>query len=287
MTNNVSSIDNHLYKLAVLTANLLAIISITPVGLAQTTTETDYLTAQQATKNIEIESVTHNGIDRALNPGEILTITMKGTTGVQASFLIIGDKHRVREITAKEIAPGTYQSRIPISAKERIVEGAVVGRLQRGKQVVYSAASQAFTYSRNIARPPAIVSPPSPSNNSPTPLQPRSLTATNNKNLRPQFTSHRNGDAIDNNGFVIQGQTQPHAKVKITVTSKLSLIGELVQLQGDTLLDRTIQANSQGIFQLEIPPINTAPSGLKYFINAVAIVNSQTSEPTQLTLVQP
>ncbi|MDJ0688753.1 MAG: hypothetical protein QNJ41_09595 [Xenococcaceae cyanobacterium MO_188.B32] len=287
MTNNVSSIDNHLYKLAILTANLLAIISITPVGLAQTTTETDYLTAQQATKNIEIESVTHNGIDRALNPGEILTLTMKGTTGVQASFLIIGDKHRVREITAKEIAPGTYQSKIPISTKERIVEGAVVGRLQRGKQVVYSAASQAFTYSRNIARTPAIVSPSSPANNSSASFQPRSLTATNNKSLRPQFTSHSNGDAIDNNGFVIQGQTQPHAKVKITVTSKLSLIGELIELQGDTLLDRTIQANSQGIFQLEIPPINTAPSGLKYFISAVAIANSQISEPTQLTLIQP
>ena len=272
------------YKMVALTATLFAILPISSVGLAQTTVEENWLIAQQITRSLEIESIIHTGVDRALNPGEILTITMKGTTGVQASFLLIGDKHTVREISAKEIAPGTYQSKIFISAKERIVEGAVVGRLQRGQQVIYSAASQAFTYSRDIASKPNIIVSPEDVQ---TRFTPESSAVTPNKKLRPQFTSHRNGDAIDNNGFMLQGQTQPHAQVKITVTSKLPLIGELIQLQGDTLIDLTIQANSQGIFQLEIPPTNTAPSGLKYLINAVAMLNSQTSESTQLTLVQP
>ncbi len=283
---------NRFYRKAVLIATLLAIISISPVCLGQTKIKADWLIVQQITSRLKIESISHTGIDRALNPGEIFTITMKGTTGVQASFLLIGDKHTIREISAKEIEPGTYQSKILVSAKERIVEGAVVGRLQRGKQVVYSAASQAFTYSRNITSTPNIAislpsSSSSPPDDSPTSFPPRSLIATIDRNLRPQFTSHSNGDAIDNNGFVIQGKTQPHAQVKITVTSKLSLIGELIQLEGDTLIERTVEANSEGIFQLAIPPTNTAPSGLKYFINAVAILNSQTSEPTQLTLVQP
>ena len=285
MTHNVSLTYNHFYKLATLAATILAITIISPVSFAQTTREKEWSTAQLTTQILEIKSIAHNGVDRAINPGGILTLTMKGTPGVQASFLLIGDKQTVREISAKEIEAGTYQSKIFVSPKERIVEGAVVGRLQRGKQVVYSAASQAFTYSRSMASEP--VSLPTSTDNSPTPCQSRLSVATSQKNLRPQFTSHRNGDAIDSNGFVIQGQTQPHAQVKITMISKLSLVGELIQLQGDTLIDRTIQANSQGIFQLEIPPTNTAPSGLKYLINAIAIVNSQTSEPTQLTLVQP
>ena len=291
MIDNVPLLQNHFYKKVVLIATIFATITISPVCLAQTNIKADWLIGRQITKSLEIDSITHTGVNRALNPGEIFTITMKGTTGVQASFLLIGDKHTIREISAKEIEPGTYQSKILVSAKERIVEGAVVGRLQRGKQVVYSAASQAFTYSRNIARSPIVTSVPSsrlsPTDDSQTSLQPRSLGSTIDRNLRLQFTSHNNGDAIDNNGFVIQGKTQPHARVKITVTSKLSLIGELIQLEGDTLIDKTVKANSEGIFQLAIPPTHTAPSGLKYFINAVAIVNSQTSEPTQLTLVQP
>ena len=288
MTNNVSSIYNHFYKIAALSATLFAIMPISSVGLAQTTIEADWLIAQQTTNILEIESITHTGVDRALNPGEIFTITMKGTTGVQASFLLIGDKHTIKEISAKEIEPGTYQSKILVSAKERIVEGAVVGRLQQGKQVVYTAASQPFTYTRNIAGNDNIIRPPQLlTENSQTPFQQRPLVATLDKSLRPQFTSHSNGEAIDNNGFVIQGQTQPHAEVKITVTSKLSLIGEFIQLEGDTLIDRTVKANSEGIFQLAIPPTHTAPSGLKYLINAVAILNNQKSEPTQLILVQP
>lgn len=282
MTNNSPSNYNHFNKIAAITATIFAVIAISPISLAQTTIEARWLIAQQASKIIKIESITHNGVDRALNPGDILTITMKGTAGVQASFILIRDKQTVREVSAKEIAPGTYQRKILVSEKEPVVEGAIIGRLQRGKQVVYIAASQAFTYSRGIASIPIEIFPLA-NENSQTPSQ----QTTNDQNLRPEFISHRNGDAIDNNGFVIQGQTQPYAEIKITVTSKLSLIGEFIQLEGDTLLEQTIKANAKGIFQLSIPPTNTAPSGLQYLINAVAILNSQTSEPTQLTLVQP
>lgn len=283
MTHNLSSLYNQFRTIAALTATIFALIPIASVSFAQTTREAEWLLAQQTTKNLEIESITHDGVDRTLNPGEIFTITMRGTTGVQASFLLIGDKHTLREISAKEIAPGTYQSKILVSAKERVVEGAVVGRLQRGKQVVYIAASQAFTYSRSIARNSLItIVPPASTEDS----QTSSSEDTTKTNLRPLFTSHSNGDAIDNNGFIIKGQTQPHAEVKITVTSTVSLIGELIQLKGDTLIDQTVKANSEGIFQLPIPPTNTALSGLKYNINAVAILNNQTSQPSQLTLLQ-
>ncbi|MDJ0632361.1 MAG: hypothetical protein QNJ34_04130 [Xenococcaceae cyanobacterium MO_188.B29] len=287
MTNHVSSAYNQFLKVAILTTTIFSITPIFSLSLAQTTIETEWLIAQQTTKSLEIGSITHNGVNRALNPGETLTITMKGTKGVQASFLIIGDKYTVREVSAKEIEPGTYQSNIIVSPRERIVEGAVVGRLQRGKQVLYSAASQAFTYSREIANNPnSPESPQLPTENPSTSSPPQANTT--DKNLcPPKFTSHRNGEIIDNNGFLIQGKTKPHAKVKITITSKLDLIGELLQFEGDKLIDQTIKANSEGMFQLAVPINSTAPSGLKYIINAVAILNNLKSEPSQLTLVQP
>ncbi|MGK7937205.1 MAG: hypothetical protein AB4206_15650 [Xenococcaceae cyanobacterium] len=287
MINNISSAYNQFIKVAILTTTIFSITPIFSLSLAQTTIETEWSVAQQTTKSLEIESIVHNGVNRALNPGETLTLTMKGTNGVQASFLIIGDKYTVREVSAKEIEPGIYQSNILVSPRERIVEGAVVGRLQRGKQVLYSAASQAFNYSRGMAN--NLTFPQSqqlPTENPPTssPLQ----AYTFDKNLcPPKFTSHRNGELIDNNGFLIQGQTKPHASVKITVTSQLSLIGELLQFEGDKLMDKTIKANSEGMFQLAVPINSAAPSGLKYIINAVAILNNLKSEPTQLTLVQP
>lgn len=282
--NSVGIFD--LTKVLVLIVTILAITPISSVSFAQTSRYVERLTTQETTRNLEIDNITHDGVDRALSPGEILTITMKGTSGVQASFLLIGDKQTIREISAREIAPGTYQSKIPVSARERVVEGAIVGRLQRGKQVVYSAASDAFTYNRNRASTPKFMVSPAPEDSQPDSDQKPSITPING-NLRPRFTSHRNGEAIDSSGFVLQGQTQPYAEVKITVTSKLSLIGEFIQLKGDRLIDQTVRANCEGIFQLPIPPVNTAPSGLKYLINAVASLNNQTSESTQLTLIQP
>ena len=287
MNNNALSIY---FKIVVLTATIMAILSISPVSSAQRTTEAEWQTTEQRPKSLslKIESIIHNGVNRALNPGEILIITMEGTPGVQASFLLINDKNTVREISAQEIAPGTYQSKILVSVKERVVEGAVMGRLQQGRQVIYRAASQAFTYHRNIARTPQVIKPSLPSTEVDQNVFPPQASGMEiNKHLHLKFTSHQNREAIDTNGFVLKGQTQPHADVKITITSKLPLIGELIELKGDTLIQQTVKANSQGIFQLAIPPTHTAPSGLKYTIDAVAILNNQTSEPTQLTLVQP
>ncbi len=266
---------------------LRPIAPIAPVTLAQTSTDLERATRPQNTKNLEIERITHDGVERALNPGEILTITMEGTSGVQASFLIIGDKHTIREVRAREITPGTYQSKIPISPRERVVEGAVIGRLQRGKQVVYSAASNIFTHNRNRASIENNNPPASPSPYVPNESESNSATREINPDLRPQFVSHRNGETIDPNGFVLQGQTRPYAEVKITISSRLPLLGEFVQIEGDKLIEQTVRANSQGIFQLPIPPVDTAPSGLKYLITAVASLNNQISKSTQLTLTQP
>ncbi len=266
---------------------LRLIAPIAPATLAQTRTDLERATRQPNAKNLEIERISHDGVARALNPGEILTITMKGTSGVQASFLIIGDKQTIREVRAREINPGTYQSKIPISHRERVVEGAVIGRLQRGKQVIYSAASNIFTYNRNRASIENNQIPPSPLPYVTNESESNAATREVNRDLRPQFVSHRNGETIDPNGFILQGQTRPHAEVKITISSRLPLLGELVQIEGDKLIEQTVRANSQGIFQLPIPPVDTAPSGLKYLITAVASLNNQTSESTQLTLTQP
>ena len=288
MINNFFLNQNSYCKTVVFIPLVLTAISISQISLAQTTIKTNLFVAQQSSRNLEITSIIHNGSDRPLTPEDTLTIEMKGTAGVQASFLLIGDKQTVQEIPAREIAPGIYQTKIPVSPKERILEGAIVGRLQQGKKVVYSAASQAFTYDRGVANGsvfPLSLQPPTTKPQ--TALQQEQSVATVNSNLRPQFTSHNDGDAIDTQGFVIHGQTQPHAMVKITVISKLSLVGDLIQVEGDTLVERTVTANPEGIFQLAIPPTKTAPSGLKYIISAVAISNNQTSQPTQLTLVQP
>ena len=267
--------------LVLIISTVFSLGSISTITLAQTSIEVERKTAEPNHKNLEIKNITHDGVDRALNPGEFLTITMEGTAGVQASVLILGDKHTIREIRAREITPGTYQSKIPISPRERIVEGAVIGRLQRGRQVVYSAATNIFTYNRNE------IIPATPSPYVPNESEGNSATSNINPDLRPQFVSHRNGETIDPNGFILQGKTQPYAQVKITITSRLPLLGEFIQIEGDRLIEQTVKANNRGIFQLPIPPIDTAPSGLKYLISAVASLNNQTSESTQLTLTQP
>ena len=288
MTNNFFLNKHSHYKILLFLCFGLTATLSSQISWAQTTIKTSLLVAQQSSQNLKITSIIHNGSDRPLTPADILTIEMKGTAGVEASFLVIGDKQRVQEIPAREIAPGVYQTRIPVSPQQRILEGAIVGRLQQGTQVVYSAASQAFSYDRGVANGsvfPLSLQPPT--TNSQNILQSAPSLASVNSNLQLQFTSHNNGDEIDPYGFKIQGQTNPNAMVKITVTSKLPLVGNFIQVEGDTLIDRTITANTEGIFQLTIPPTTTAPSGLQYIIDAVAISNNQTSQPTQLTLVQP
>lgn len=277
-----------LTKVLILIASMGAIDSIASPSMAQPSTGVERSSRQQTTTKLEIDNITHDGVDRALSPGEVLTITMKGTSGVQASFLLIGDKQTIREIRAKEIAPGTYQGRIIVSVRDRLVEGAIMGRLQQGRRVTYSAASNAFTYSRDRANNTNQI-PPSTSFNSPTESAPNPSVTAINQDLRPQFTSHRNGEEIDTNGFILQGQTQAHAQVKITIMSQFPIFGNIVQIEGNKLIEQTVRANSEGVFQLPIPPVpvSSTPSGLKYLINAVASLNNQTSPSTELTLVQP
>jgi hypothetical protein len=271
--------------------SLLTSLVYSEIALGQTASNRNTLVAQKIKTNLTISSVTHDGVNQILTPGQTLNISVEGTPGMQASVLLVVDKQTVREIPAKEVSPGVYLASIEVTAGDRFIEGAILARLESGNQVVYSAASQTVAFdNQNITNNTSFsfLQPPTEVNlreGNTIPQKEQSLVAANS-NLRPVFISHENGDLVDKSGFIVKGQTQPNAEVKIKVTSSLSILGEFITIEGNTLVDKIIIADNKGNFEIQVSPESVSPSGLKYIINAVAVVEGKTSEPIQLTLLQ-
>jgi hypothetical protein len=240
---------------------------------------------QQPQAKVEITSVTHNAESKALGPGSTFLATIKGTPNANTRVLLVENGKGVRQLPVQEVSPGVYVATLNVTANDNISEGIVVARLQRQNQTIFRAASQPLVLSKQASSGEI---PPTQPNN---PNQPEKPTRpnngqSNNRPLRPLFTSHQNGNRINTRGFILTGQTQPNAQVKVKVTASLSILGGFVNLSNSTLVDETITADSQGNFQVDVPPPPTLAPGTQYTIQAVAKNKDETSQAVQFGLVQ-
>ncbi|MDJ0746635.1 MAG: hypothetical protein QNJ32_25205 [Xenococcaceae cyanobacterium MO_167.B27] len=267
-------------------ATILGIVSYVPLGLTQTVTESPVFRVARSPATLQIISITRDGDRESITSDKPITVTIEATPGVRASVLLVADKHTISETSAREISPGIYQATIYFDSNTRIVEGVIMARLQRGKQVIYDAANRPFSVVRAETQPGFTIGGSQSSlftrNNF---NSPNSQVAVNS-NIPLNFTSHRNGEIVNGNNLLIMGETQPNAEVSIKVSSSLSLIGNFLELEGVTLVEQTVIADKKGNFSFTIPHSKNTVSGLKYTINAIAMVQNQTSQSVELTLVQ-
>ncbi len=269
-------------------SSILGIILYVPLGITQTVTEslvpkieeyTYTLAAVKSHATLQIISITHQGNKTSLTSDQSLTVKIKATPGVDASILLLADKYIIQETTAREISPGIYQATIDFDSNTQIVEGVIMARLQHGKQVVYQSENTPFSVTR--------VNPEGTCTIGGSQLIPNCNLGSDIPGVGTiplNFTSHHNGEVVNGNNVVVMGETQPNAQVSIKVSTFLPIIGDIVKLEGETLINKTIIADGEGNFSFAIPQTNKNVSGLKYNIDAIAIVEDQTSKSVQLTL---
>ncbi len=234
---------------------------------------------REAQTKLEINSVTHNGEGKPLGPGATFLVTVKGTPSARAEVLLVENGRTVRQLPVQEISSGVYIATLSVQPNDNIREGVVIARLQRQNQTIFRSATRPFVLSQQAT------SEEVPSTKPGNPTNPNN-NQTSTRPLTPVFTSHKNGDLINTRGFTLTGQTRPNAQVKIKVIANLSILGGLVNLSNNTLVDQVISADNQGNFQVQVPPPPTIASGLEYTVQAVANNNNETSQPVQLILIQ-
>ncbi|MDY7012544.1 MAG: hypothetical protein SVX43_02890 [Cyanobacteriota bacterium] len=238
---------------------------------------------EQPRAALEITSVSHNATTTALGSGSTFLATINGTSGAQASVLIL-DGTTMRRIPAQEVSSGVYVATLNLGSGDRFNEGIVIGRLERQGKAVYNAASQAVAFQPNAASTQVsqVQTTPTgqPTTTQPTTTQPLTNQPTTSAlaNLQPTFTSHQDGGIIDSQGFTLTGQTQPNASVRISVTSP-SLFGE------SSLVDTTIGADNNGVFTVRVPRPLILNAGIRYNVTAIANNGGQTAQTT-MTLTQ-
>jgi hypothetical protein len=238
---------------------------------------------EQPRAALDITSVSHNASTTALGAGSTFLATINGTPGAQASVLIL-DGTTMRRIPAQEVSPGVYVSTLNLGGGDRFTEGIVIGRLERQGKAVFSAASQAVAFQpgatatqvNQVETTPTQPGQPTTTTQQPTTTNQPATTAI--ANLQPSFTSHKDGDIIESQGFTLTGQTQPNATVRAIVTSP-SLFGE------STLVDTTVRADNNGVFTVRVPRPLILSAGIRYNVIAIANNGTQTAQ-TNITLTQ-
>jgi hypothetical protein len=243
-------------------------------------------TVQDPRTAIQVNSVTHNAIS-ALAPGATFVATVNGTPGSQATILLIQDGRTVRELPAQEIGTGVYSATLRLQSGDRVNEGIVVARLRRQNQTSYGAASQPAIF--NASGSSSTEAPQTGTSGTPSTGSSGSGTTgsgtSSSTELRPRFTNYDDGDEISGSGFTLEGRTQPNARVRITVTSGVSVLG--LNVARETLINnRQVTADRNGNFEIEVPGPRIPVPGTRYTVRATAESGTQTSSETQITLVQ-
>jgi hypothetical protein len=238
-------------------------------------------TVQQPRAALEISSITHNAAGTLLGPDATLLVTMNGTPGADGSVLLVEDGETVRELDTQETSRGVYVARLTVAEGDRVDEGVVVGRLANQGQVTYAVASQPVAFNPSAV---GIVAAPETVEDNTDELTSTESGATAAMSLKPTFTSHDDGDAVRGRSFTIAGTTRPNASVDLNVTATASVLG-LVNF-GGTIVERTLTADDEGEFELQVSVPRIATAGTEYTIRAIARSDSETSEPTEITLTQ-
>lgn len=236
--------------------------------------------------SVSLQNVTHNAAT-ALDNGSTFLATLTGTRGAKASVLLIDDKRAIQELNAQEVSPGVYVATVIVKATSAVQERVVVGQLALGNRKAIAAASQPALWASLPVSPPTPTSTPT-ATPTPTPTVTPASTpgAINPKPNTPSFSSHKTGDRITTQGFVLQGSTSPNATVRIKVTASTPLLGGVINLGGDVLVDKAVVADSAGQFKVDVPAPVILQRGVRYTVEATATLNNQTSGTTKLTLEQ-
>jgi hypothetical protein len=236
-------------------------------------------TVQQTQPAGQISTVTQDSGGAVLTTGQTLTMTMNGTAGLQGAFLLVQDSRTVREIPARETSSGVYTASLVVQRGDRVTEGVVLGRLRRQGQSagVFAAATQAIAF--NTGSTEGGTGGGNTGGNTGGGNTPPANTA-----LQPRFTSHKDGDRVNSEGFTLVGQTRPNATVQVKIVAGASILG--VTIGGQTLVDDAFTADANGRFQVQVPSIPVTVPGLRYRIQASAREGNQTSPTTQMTLRQ-
>jgi hypothetical protein len=241
-------------------------------------------TVQQPQPAVQITSVVHSAVSTSMATGENFVVTINGTPGAQASVLLVQDGRTVRELQAAEMSAGVYVATLTVQTGDRVNEGVVIGRLRRQNQTTYAAAAQSFSLNRTASN--------TGSTGTTRPNRPNQATTdTDDTNtntsipLQPRFTSPRDGDAVSSSGFTLVGQTRPNATVRIQVSTAISVL-DVVNLGGQTLVDESVTANSDGEFRIEVPRTALPVPGTEYRVRATARSGNETSPETTMTLRQ-
>jgi hypothetical protein len=223
---------------------------------------------------LQLTSVTTNAGVAPLNTGSTLTVTINGTPGLQASVLLIQDGRTVRELPATETSSGVYRVNYTVQSGDRSSDVAVLGRLRRQTQSVYAALAQPVAFNTAIGTPPGgtPINPP-PTGTPSTPAE-----------LQPRFVNYQDGGRVGRNGFTLVGQTRPNARVQVNVLGSATVLG--VPVGGEVIVDREFTADSNGRFEVTVPPPRIAVPGLRYRIRATAIEGNQVSPTTEIILRQ-
>lgn len=242
----------------------------------------DFAVRPQVT--LAVNQVTHNAAE-GLRPGATFLVTINGTQGGRASVLLVEDGRTVREIQAQESSAGVYTATLSVAANSNLREGVVVGRLESQGVVTYGVAGQPAIFSAQaqastpMPSQPGTSTPTTGSGTSSTPVTPAPLTA-------PRVTSHQDGDRIKTRGFTLVGETSPNAEVNVVVTATTPILGGVVNIGGDRLINQVVQADAQGRFNVEVPSPALLQRDTRYTIELTAELQNETSKTTTLELRQ-
>lgn len=248
-------------------------------------------TVQQPTQALNIESVTHNAESEPLGTGATFLATIKGTPGANAAILLVAEaSDQVQTIEAEEVTSGVYVATLNVTPENNLEGGVILGRLQKEERTIHAAASQMANFDTSVesAAAPAVEEESDmDAASEETTAEESGETDVATYPLRPAFLSHQNGDEVDGaNGFMLKGQTQPNAMVDIEANAKRQVLGGLVNIGSDDLVNEQVMADENGQFEIMIPAPPVVSSGLRYTIRATATKDEESSKVTEITLMQ-
>lgn len=221
----------------------------------------------------EIESVTHNGANRALAAGETMLITVNGTPGSDVTLFVVQDGKRLQPLSSEEVSPGVYVANVLVEAKDATQEGIVLARLANQGQVRFATADQPLQLVTGATAVQQLEAEGGGENETQRPAA----------KLQPVVTNYKDGDSVSGSSFTIEGKTAPAASVTIKATSVTSIAGIIGAQQ--TLADQTVKADGKGRFSITLRP-TIVTAGSTYTIELVGEKGERTSPTTTIKLKQ-
>ena len=224
----------------------------------------------------DIESVSHNGANEPLAAGESLLVSVNGTPDSAVSVFLVRDGSTVKSLDTDEVSPGVYVASLPVTDADLTDEGIVVARLEKDSQIRFATADQPLTLVAETAATAEEVESESTEEVATGEVTPDAL--------QPKVTSHEDGNRVSGSSFKLEGTTAPNASVQIIGTAENSL-GGLISTQR-TLVNRTVQADEEGNFSLNVSSGLATISGSVYTFELTGSAGGVTSATTTLELIQ-